>query len=47
MLLESVRSFTDNFHQYTLTELGGEAARPVAGIEVDYLDDDAFEQFDF
>ncbi|MEE4299219.1 MAG: hypothetical protein V2J24_07245 [Pseudomonadales bacterium] len=47
--LEKSRSFADNFHQFTLRELGhrGAHAQPFTGIEVDYLDDDAFEQFDF
>lgn len=48
--LETSRSFTDNFHHFTLTELGDRGAphaQPFTGIEVDYLDDDAFDQFDF
>jgi hypothetical protein len=47
--LESSRSFTENFHQYTLTEFGGHSGVPDTGIEVDYLDadDDAMEKYDF
>lgn len=46
--LETSRSFTDNFHQFALKELGDRGEQPDTGIQVDYLDDDdAFEQFDF
>ena len=46
--LEASRSFTDNFHQFTLTELGDRGEQPDTGIKVDYLDDDdAYEHFDF
>ena len=47
--LDASRSFTENFHQFTLTEFDTDSGVPDTGIEVDYIapDDDAMEQFHF